>query len=65
MKLKTKHAVSRVTSLNPSGPSKYHFAAHMGQLIRGVEGTGCHEFYPSCPFTGEDVRHIARKIQVR
>ena len=26
-------------------PSKYSFAAHMGQLVRGLEGTGCHNFY--------------------
>ncbi len=55
---------SRVTSLSSSSPSKYHFAAHMGQLIRGVEGGGCHEFFPICPFSGDDVRLIARKIQL-
>lgn len=32
--------------------SKYHFAAHMGQLIAGIEGTGCHNFYPDCPIQG-------------
>jgi hypothetical protein len=54
----------RVTSLSMGGSNKYHYAAHMGQLIRGVEGSGCHHFFPSCPFTGDDVRHIARKIDV-
>ena len=28
-------------------PSKYGFAAHMGQLVRGIDGQGCHNFYPS------------------
>jgi hypothetical protein len=37
----------------------------MGQLIRGIEGKGCHEFFPSCPFSGEDVRQIARKINLK
>jgi hypothetical protein len=23
----------------------------MGRLVRGVEGTGCHNFYPECPFS--------------
>ncbi|XP_046984449.1 uncharacterized protein LOC124554829 [Schistocerca americana] len=32
--------------------SRYHFAAHMGQLIAGVDGAGCHNFYPNCPFPG-------------
>ena len=54
-----------VTTLNPYGPTKYHFAAHMGQLIRGQEGSGCSNFFPSCPFTGDDVRQIARKIKLR
>jgi len=43
-------------------PSKYSFAAHMGQLVRGLEGTGCHNFYPDCPFSNQDVLQIARRI---
>jgi len=43
-------------------PSKYHYAAHFGQLIQGYEGNGCDNLYPMCPFSGEDVQQIARKI---
>lgn len=43
-------------------PSKYSFAAHMGQLVRGLEGQGCHNFYPDCPFSNQDVLQIARRI---
>jgi len=46
-------------------PSKYSFAAHMGQLVRGLEGTGCHNFYPDCPFSNQDVMQIARRINFR
>ena len=34
----------------------------MGQLVRGLEGTGCHNFYPDCPFSNQDVLQIARRI---
>lgn len=55
-----------VTSLASGSPSRYHYAAHMGQLIRGLEGDqGCHQFYPTCPFSGEDVRAIAKKINLK
>ena len=43
-------------------PSKYSFAAHMGHLMRGVEGQGCHHFYPECPFSNQDVLQIAKRI---
>ena len=46
-------------------PSKYSFAAHMGRLVRGVEGTGCHNFYPDCPFSNQDVLQIARRINFK
>lgn len=46
-------------------PSKYHYAAHFGSLIQGYEGNGCHNFYPLCPFSGEDVQQIARKIPLK
>ena len=46
-------------------PSKYHYAAHFGQLIQGYEGQGCHNMYPMCPFSGEDVQQIARKIPLK
>ncbi|XP_072156743.1 uncharacterized protein geko [Bemisia tabaci] len=45
--------------------SRYHFAAHMGQLIAGVDGTGCHNFYPSCPFPGLQVMSMMKKVQIR
>ncbi|XP_022189931.1 uncharacterized protein LOC111048364 [Nilaparvata lugens] len=44
--------------------SKYHFAAHMGQLIAGVDGTGCHNFYPTCPFPGLQVLNILKKVKL-
>uniref|UniRef100_A0A1B6GCZ0 Uncharacterized protein n=3 Tax=Cuerna arida TaxID=1464854 RepID=A0A1B6GCZ0_9HEMI len=45
--------------------SKYHFAAHMGQLINGVDGAGCHNFYPSCPFPGVQVLNMIKSIRLR
>lgn len=45
--------------------SKYHFAAHMGQLIAGVDGNGCHNFYPSCPFPGFQVLQMMKKVRMR
>ena len=54
----------RTSSLGMN-PSKYHYAAHFGQLIQGYEGHGCHNMYPMCPFSGEDVQQIARKIPIR
>jgi hypothetical protein len=43
--------------------SKYHYAAHMGQLISGIEGQGCHYFYPTCPLTGANILKIMKKIR--
>ena len=51
----------RATTISGT-PSKYHFAAHFGQLIRGIESQSCMNFYPQCPFSETDVRSIARKI---
>ncbi|XP_018573718.1 uncharacterized protein LOC108912812 [Anoplophora glabripennis] len=45
--------------------SKYHFAAHMGQLINGVDGNGCHNFYPTCPFPGLQVLQMMKKVRMR
>jgi len=45
--------------------SRYHFAAHMGQLIAGVDGTGCHNFYPNCPFPGVQVLNMIKAIRLR
>lgn len=46
-------------------PSRYHFAAHMGQLISGIEGQGCHNFYPTCPLPGISVLNMMKKIRLR
>ena len=37
----------------------------MGQLVRGLEGTGCHNFFPDCPFSNQDVLQIARRINFK
>lgn len=57
----------RDTSLNTMAevPSRYHFAAHMGQLISGLEGQGCHNFYPTCPLPGSSVLSMMKKIRLR
>ncbi|XP_029177282.1 uncharacterized protein LOC114945306 [Nylanderia fulva] len=46
-------------------PSRYHFAAHMGQLISGIEGQGCHNFYPTCPLPGISVLNMMKKVRLR
>ncbi|CAB3363240.1 uncharacterized protein geko [Cloeon dipterum] len=43
--------------------SKLHFAAHMGQLVAGVDGTGCHNFYPSCPLPGNAVMPFLQTVK--
>ncbi|EZA51759.1 hypothetical protein DMN91_004435 [Ooceraea biroi] len=57
----------RDTSLSTMAevPSRYHFAAHMGQLISGVEGQGCHNFYPTCPLPGASVLNMMKKVRLR
>ncbi|XP_050444826.1 uncharacterized protein LOC126848189 isoform X1 [Cataglyphis hispanica] len=45
-------------------PSRYHFAAHMGQLISGIEGQGCHNFYPTCPFPGIRVLNMMKEVRL-
>ena len=57
----------RDTSLSTMAevPSRYHFAAHMGQLISGLEGQGCHNFYPTCPLPGASVLSMMKKIRLR
>ena len=55
------YLIGRSVSLSGT-PSKYSFAAHMGHLMRGVEGQGCHHFYPECPFSNQDVLQIAKRI---
>ncbi|XP_014236227.1 uncharacterized protein LOC106658682 [Trichogramma pretiosum] len=49
------------TSLNYGGElSKFHYAAHMGQLIRGIDNQGCHNFFPSCPLSSKQVLGMAK-----
>jgi len=57
----------RQTSLSSraSYSSNYHFAAHMGQLLVGIDGNGCQNFYPACPLAGHQALALARKIKVR
>ncbi|XP_059479861.1 uncharacterized protein LOC132199280 [Neocloeon triangulifer] len=43
--------------------SKLHFAAHMGQLVAGVDGTGCHNFYPACPLPGNAVLPFLQTVK--
>jgi hypothetical protein len=53
--------------MNPMGEviSRYHFAAHMGQLLADVEGNGCHNFYPNCPLSGSKVLQMVKKVRIR
>lgn len=51
------------TRASPS--SNYHFAAHMGQLLVGIDGNKCQNFYPSCPLAGNQALALARKIKIR
>lgn len=48
-------------SMTAEVTSKYHFAAHMGQLISGIDGNGCHNFYPSCPLPGVKILSMLKK----
>jgi len=61
-----RNLIALIGSSSLSGySSKYNFAAHMGQLIRGVEGTGCYNFYPGCPFSGQEVMKVAKRIKFK
>uniref|UniRef100_A0A8D8Y812 Zinc finger protein 330 homolog n=1 Tax=Cacopsylla melanoneura TaxID=428564 RepID=A0A8D8Y812_9HEMI len=51
-------------SMTAEVTSKYHFAAHMGQLISGIDGNGCHNFYPSCPLAGVQILNMLKKDKV-
>lgn len=63
--MSTNYAILPRSGSLTAGPSKYRFAAHMGQLVRGLEGTGCHNFFPDCPFSNQDVLQIARRINFK
>ncbi|KAF6205001.1 hypothetical protein GE061_019168 [Apolygus lucorum] len=62
-KAKTLLQLIRDTSISMTAEvsSRYHFAAHMGQLIAGVDGTGCHNFYPGCPLPSVKVLSLLNK----
>ncbi|CAG7838167.1 unnamed protein product [Allacma fusca] len=57
----------RETSLGSMGEvvSRYHFAAHMGQLLSGVDGNGCHNLYPNCPLSGNKLYHSEKRVLFR
>jgi len=52
-------------SLSGDLTSKYHFAAHMGQLMQNVEGNGCYNFYPNCPLSGPKVLQMVKKVRFK
>ena len=58
---------ARETSLGVTAEvtSRLHFAAHMGQLVAGVDGAGCHNFYPECPLPGNDVLPLLASVRSR
>ena len=40
-------------------------AAVIRSRARGVEGQGCHNLYPECPFSNQDVTQIAKRINFK
>lgn len=49
-----------------STPTKWHFAAHMGQLMRDTidtfgRATGCSELWPQCPFSSQILLQLSKK----
>lgn len=49
-----------------SSPTKWHFAAHMGQLMRDTidsfgRSTGCSELWPQCPFNSVTLLQLNKK----
>lgn len=49
-----------------STPTKWHFAAHMGQLMRDTidsfgRATGCSELWPQCPFNSATLLQLNKK----
>ncbi|KAK7070473.1 hypothetical protein SK128_004240 [Halocaridina rubra] len=48
----------------PSSPVyTYQLAAHMGQLVTGLEPSPCRELYPSCPLSRPQLLDILRNIK--
>lgn len=53
-----------------STPTKWHFAAHMGQLMRDTidsfgRAAGCSELWPQCPFSSQILMQLNSKKQYR
>lgn len=51
-------------------PTKWHFAAHMGQLLRSggeslVSVTGCAQLWPNCPFSTSKLMQMSGKITLK
>ncbi|XP_058054792.1 uncharacterized protein LOC131206301 [Anopheles bellator] len=51
-------------------PTKWHFAAHMGQLLRDagdalVTPIGCSHLWPSCPYSSKKLLKLTNVVQLK
>ncbi|XP_055696571.1 uncharacterized protein LOC129797757 [Lutzomyia longipalpis] len=50
-------------------PTRWHFAAHMGQLLRSgdsLSGTiGCSQLWPNCPFSSQKLMQLSSKVSLK
>ncbi|XP_058834786.1 uncharacterized protein LOC131691985 [Topomyia yanbarensis] len=51
-------------------PTKWHFAAHMGQLLRDagdslVTPMGCSHLWPSCPYSSKKLLKLSNVVQLK
>ncbi|GAB0095672.1 uncharacterized protein DMENIID0001_110770 [Sergentomyia squamirostris] len=50
-------------------PTRWHFAAHMGQLLRtgdAMAGTiGCSHLWPQCPFSAQKLLQLSSKVSLK
>lgn len=51
-------------------PTKWHFAAHMGQLLRDagdslVTPMGCSHLWPSCPYSSKKLLKLTNVVQLK
>lgn len=51
-------------------PTRWHFAAHMGQLLRytgdSMTGpTGCSQLWPKCPFSSQKLMRLSSKVSLK
>lgn len=51
-------------------PTRWHFAAHMGQLLRytgdSLTGpTGCSQLWPQCPFSSQKLMRLSSKMSLK